>query len=199
MGFGCHAFISPPRTSAKQSRHLCSPITSRLQFFVKRNPSRLFRFARKHGKAFDRVCEKFGITELNKHQKEAITQIVQRKTDVFINLPTGFGKSLIYQALPLVCDTVRGTTGHIVVVSPLVNLMKDQVGKLVNIGIPAVTLSDISEDNMKAVERGAFSVVYGSPEAWLKNDRWRKMLASDLYRKKLCAIAVDEAHVVKQW
>lgn len=151
-------------------------------------------------KAFDRVCEKFGITELNKHQKEAITQIVQRKTDVFINLPTGFGKSLIYQALPLVCDTVRGTTGHIVVVvSPLVNLMKDQVGKLVNIGIPAVTLSDISEDNMKAVERGAFSVVYGSPEAWLKNDRWRKMLASDLYRKKLCAIAVDEAHVVKQW
>ena len=152
-------------------------------------------------KAFDRVCEKFGITELNKYQKEAILQIVQRKTDVFINLPTGFGKSLIYQALPLVCDMVRGTTGHIVVVvvSPLINLMKDQVGKLVNIGIPAVTLSDISEDNMKAVERGAFSVVYGSPEAWLKIDRWRKMLASDLYRKKLCAFAVDEAHVVKQW
>ena len=149
-------------------------------------------------KAFDRVCEKFGITELNKYQKEAILQIVQRKTDVFINLPTGFGKSLIYQALPLVCDTVRRTTGHVVVVSPLVNLMKDQVGKLVNIGIPAITLSDISEDNMKAVERGAFSVVYGSPEAWLKIDRWRKMLASDLYRKKLCAFAVDEAHV-KQW
>ena len=145
------------------------------------------------------MCEKFGITELNKYQKEAITQIVQRKTDVFINLPTGFRKSLIYQALPLVCDTVRGTTGHIVVaVSPLVNLMKDQVGKLVN-RYPAVTLSDISEDNMKAVKRGAFSVVYGSPEAWLKNDRWRKMLASDLYRKKLCAITVDEAHVVKQW
>ena len=50
LGFGCHEFISPPRTSAKQSRHLCSPITSRLQFFVKRNPSRLFRFARKHGR-----------------------------------------------------------------------------------------------------------------------------------------------------
>ena len=34
------------------------------------------------------------------------------KTDEFINLPTGFGKSLIYQALLLVCDTVRRTTGH---------------------------------------------------------------------------------------
>ena len=52
--------------------------------------------------------------------------------------------------------------------------MKDQATKLENIGIPAVTLSDISEENMRVVERGAFSVVYGSPEAWLKIDRWRK-------------------------
>ena len=35
-----------PRTSAKHSRHLRSPITDRLRIFVKRNPSRLFRFAR---------------------------------------------------------------------------------------------------------------------------------------------------------
>ena len=45
--------------------------------------------------------------------------------------------------------------------------MKDQATKLANIGIPAVTLSDISEENMKVVERGAFSVVYESPE-----ERW---------------------------
>ena len=98
------------------------------------------------------------------------------KIDEFINLPRGFGKSLAYQALPLICDAVGGTPGHIVVVavSPKVNLMKDQATKLANIGIPAVTLSDISEENMKVVERGAFSVVYESPEAWLKIDRWRK-------------------------
>ena len=53
----------------------------------------------------------------------------------------------------------------VVVVSPLVNLMKDQATKLENIGIPAVTLSDISEENIRVVKRGAFSVVYGSPEA----------------------------------
>ena len=73
------------------------------------------------------MCEKFVInTELKKCQREAILQIVEKKTDELINLPTGFGKSLIFQALPLVCDTVRGSTGHIVVVvvSPLVNLMK---------------------------------------------------------------------------
>ena len=62
----------------------------------------------------------------------------------------------------------------VVVVSPLVNLMKDQATKLENIGIPTVTLSDISEENMGVAERGAFYDVYGSPEAWLKIDRWRK-------------------------
>ena len=62
----------------------------------------------------------------------------------------------------------------VVVVSPLVNLMKDQATKLENIGIPAVTLSDISEENIRVVERGAFSVVYGSLEAWLKIHRWMK-------------------------
>ena len=52
--------------------------------------------------------------------------------------------------------------------------MKDQATKLENIGIPAVTLSDICEENIRVVERGAFSVVYGSPEAWLKIHRWMK-------------------------
>ena len=129
------------------------------------------------------MCEKFVVL------KYRVKQVSERsypanfieKIDEFINLPRGFGKSLTYQALPPICDTVRGTTGHIVVVvfSPLVNLMKDQATKLANIGIPAVTLSDINEENMKVVERGTFSVVYDSPEAWLKIDRWRKW--TDLY------------------
>ena len=48
-------------------------------------------------KSFKRVCEKFVITELNKYKKEDVLQIIHRKTDAFINMPTGFGKSLIYQ------------------------------------------------------------------------------------------------------
>ena len=117
------------------------------------------------------ICNKYRVKQVSETSYPA--NFI--KTDEFINLPTGFGKSLIYQALLLVCDTVRGATRHIVVVvSSLVNLMKDQATKLENIGIPAVTLSDTSEENMRVVERGAFSVVYGSPEAWLKIDRWRK-------------------------
>ena len=118
------------------------------------------------------ICNKYRVNQVSERSYPAN---FIGKTDELINLPTGFGKALIYQALPLVCDTVRGTTGLIVVVvSPLVNLMKDQATKVANIGIPAVTFSDISEENMRVVERGAFFVVCGSPEAWLKIDRCRK-------------------------
>ena len=73
-------------------------------------------------------------------------QFVQKKIDVFVNLPTGYGKSLIYQALPFVNDSILEAAGHIVVVvSPLVNLMKDQVGKLANLGILVASLSEITE------------------------------------------------------
>ena len=109
------------------------------------------------------VCQKFGITELNPLQKEAIASFVIKKGDVFVNLPTGFGKSLIYQALPLIFDVLLEAPGHIIaVISPLVNLMKDQVEKLTSLGIPAATLSEIDEEKAKGVEKGVFSIVYGS-------------------------------------
>lgn len=98
---------------------------------------------------FGHVCEVFGIKELNAYQREAIVQFVQKKTDVLVNFPTGNRKSLIYQALPFVYDsTIREAAGHIVVVvSLLVNLMKDQVDKLANLGILAASLSEITEEN----------------------------------------------------
>ena len=85
----------------------------------------------------------FVIREVNAYQREAIVQFVQKKTDVFVNLPTGYGNSLIYQALPFVYDSILEAAGQIVVVvSLLVNLMKDRVDKLANLGILAASLSD---------------------------------------------------------
>ena len=43
----------------------------------------------------------------NLYLREAIAYFVENKMDVFVNLLTGFGKSLIYQALPLVFDVTR--------------------------------------------------------------------------------------------
>ena len=124
---------------------------------------------------------------------------MDKKKDVFINLPTGFGKSLIYQALTIVFNITRNSTGHVVVISPLGNLMKDQVENLKKLGITAISLSNVKDEEAKDVEEGHFVVVYGTPEASLNNECWRKMLLSGIYAAKLCAIAVDEAHVIKQW
>ena len=145
------------------------------------------------------VETKFNISSLSDHQKAAIGAVVDKK-DVFVNLPTGYGKSLVYQSLPIIFDSLRSSTGHIVaVVSPLISLMDDQVKYLTSIGVRAVNLSSASEEEKTKLERGEYSVVYGSPEAWLKNERWRSMLLSDIYQRKLCAVAIDEAHVLRQW
>ena len=128
-----------------------------------------------------------------------------RKKDDFVNLPTGFGKSFIYQALPLIFDEITRVSGHdVVVMSPLLNLIQDQINNLQKLGISAVSLSALKgdeeglEDSIKDVENGRFSVVYATPEALLLNERGRSMLASPLYSTRLCAVAVDEAHVIKQ-
>ena len=73
-------------------------------------------------KAFKKVCETFNYKQLNNHQREAIESLVIKKRDVFVSLPTGFGKSVIYQALPIVYDEHTAKKGHVVIIiSPLLS------------------------------------------------------------------------------
>ena len=48
------------------------------------------------------MCEVFGFDSLNKHQEEALRFVFEWKRDVFVNLSTGFGKSVVFQAFPIV-------------------------------------------------------------------------------------------------
>ena len=107
--------------------------------------------------ALRKLCEVFGFERLNKHQEKALRLVVESKSDVFVNLPTGFGKSVVFQALPVVYSHVELSREKppviVIVVSPLVNLMKDQVSRLTSLGISAVSLSDIcSDEEMRSVE-----------------------------------------------
>ena len=112
--------------------------------------------------AFIRVASLFKILELNAQQKRAIQAIVVDKKDVFVNLPTGFGKSLIYQALPFVFDHVNKSAGHIVVVvSPLVSLMDDQVKILTDLGLSAISISSQEELDVTKIEKGEYSIWSG--------------------------------------
>ena len=80
--------------------------------------------------------------ELKEKQVECIRHVVGRRDTIGL-LPTGFGKSLIYTLLPCVLDRHHRTDiGHhiVVVISPLVALMEEQVIKISDYGISAVYL-----------------------------------------------------------
>ena len=59
--------------------------------------------------AFNCVCKTFKFDKLNKHQQKAIELFINQKRDIVVNLPTGYGKSIIYQALALIFDHVTNT------------------------------------------------------------------------------------------
>ena len=61
--------------------------------------------------ALRKVCEGFGFERPNKHQEKALQLVIEPKGDVFVNLPTGFGKSVVFQALPAPKVTTGGGEG----------------------------------------------------------------------------------------
>lgn len=81
--------------------------------------------------------------------------------DVFVSLPTGSGKSLCYCILPAVFDILReeSTPSIVVVVSPLIALMKDQVRSLLDRGVPAVYVGGIDQADICS---GKYQLVYMS-------------------------------------
>ena len=151
-------------------------------------------------RAFERVYDIFKIPSLYSEQEKCLEALFSGK-DVYASLPTGYGKSLVFYAAPIVADELFCRRGSkIIVISPLKTLMEDQVAFLRSLGLSAIALHDEqSEERLKEVEKGEFTYLFASPEKMLSVERWRKLLSSDHYRKFLVAIVVDEAHCISQW
>ena len=126
--------------------------------------------------------------------------------DLFVVLPTGSGKSLCFVSLPLVFDRLgkeEGLSSIILVVSPLISLMKDQVEKYSGKGVKCAYIGQENESDSPSLDesilKGEYHILYSSPESLLGNNKWRDMLSSPVYQKNLVAIVVDEAHCVDSW
>ena len=79
--------------------------------------------------------------------------------------------------------------------------MMDQRAKFAALGLNAEYVG-MAQDDSEVVRRvlsGDIQLLFISPESILNNKRFRFMLLSQHYKKKLVAVAVDEAHCVKTW
>ncbi len=134
-------------------------------------------------------------------QQETVVQHVTDGGDALVLMPTGGGKSLCYQ-IPAIARQQAGQ-GVTVVVSPLIALMHDQVGALLEAGVNAAYLnSSLSSDENFALEKrlmkGEVTLLYAAPER-VTNLRFLAQLDSLYERGLLSLFAIDEAHCVSQW
>ncbi|XP_072023205.1 uncharacterized protein [Amphiura filiformis] len=148
--------------------------------------------------------------KLRDGQRRAINSVLERR-DTFVVLPTGYGKSIIYQTAPFIedyrlhnKDCQCATESHIekkgiaIVISPLVALMSNQVKKLQERGISAINLATVkTAEEKNKLREGKYSIVYATPESLLKSGTG--LLSTPVYRSNVCGIFIDEGHCVAKW
>ena len=137
--------------------------------------------------------EHFGFDGLRPGQEAALRPVLEGR-DTLVVMPTGAGKSLIYQLAALLKP--EGVT---VVVSPLIALMKDQVDALRARGVAAayVNSSQTQTEQREVLGRlrhGDLTLVYAAPER-LRVPSFQRALRE----AHVSLLAVDEAHCVSQW
>ena len=138
------------------------------------------------------LSDVFGYDTFRPGQESVIAAILAGR-DVMAVMPTGAGKSLCYQIPALVLP------GITLVVSPLISLMQDQVGALLQNGVRAAYInSSLTERQITLAlhnaARGVYRIVYVAPE--------RLMTPNFLAFAKsapVSQVVIDEAHCVSQW
>lgn len=142
--------------------------------------------------------QKFGLEGFRAWQEEIIQNVLQKK-DTLVFMPTWGGKSLIYQ-FSWVC-----LEGLVIVISPLISLMKDQVDKLNERWLGAVCVnSSISSGEksyiLQKIAYNSFDQVGDIKFLYIAPERlWDDAFLSVIAHIKIACIAIDEAHCISQW
>ena len=140
----------------------------------------------------DQLLERFGLESFRPGQREAVQAALEGR-DSLVVMPTGGGKSLCYQLPALAGDAL------VVVVSPLIALMADQLGRLQQAGVDAAMLaSGMAQGHnaqaLHSISSGEARLVLAAPERFASR-AFRETLAT----REVGLFVVDEAHCVAEW
>lgn len=137
------------------------------------------------------LYDAYGFTSFRPGQKEVIEKILGGE-DVIALLPTGMGKSMCYQ-LP-----AHLLEGSVLIVSPLLSLMQDQVAQLKKMGEKSVTalnsFLDPSERTVVLNNLGNYRFIFISPEMLVQ-----PYIKNKLKDIQISLLVADEAHCISQW
>ncbi len=144
------------------------------------------------GDPLERAAARLGVKRLRAEQRRAIEAVLAGR-DALVVLPTGYGKSLIYQ--------VPGLVGErpVVVISPLIALMADQEQKLQARGVPVVRLDSTlraaaRREALARIAAGGKLIVLTTPETLVS-----EAAAEVLRAGQPSLLCVDEAHCISEW
>ena len=133
----------------------------------------------------------FGYREFRPGQRRIIDAVLAGRDCIGV-MPTGAGKSLTFQV------PAKLLTGSVLVISPLISLMRDQVDALVRLGFRAAVLNstlsfDERRERMAAFRRGEIELLYMAPEAL------EGSLRGFIAGCPVSLVVVDEAHCISHW
>jgi ATP-dependent DNA helicase RecQ len=133
----------------------------------------------------------FGFDEFRPGQREVVDAVLEGR-DCIAVMPTGAGKSLTFQLPARILD------GTVLVISPLISLMKDQVDALQALDFKAVEINSTldwgeRQSRLDGLRRGDYELVYLAPEAL------EGQLREFIQGCPISLLVVDEAHCISQW